>query len=87
MRDTLVVPSEEQAARLAVGHTRRGRPVPRFEIPALEGAGALRSTATDMLRFLRANLDPARTPSRPRSSASSSPATGWPGGCRWGSGG
>lgn len=62
MPDTLVVSSGEQAARMAVGHTRRGRPVPRFEIPALPGAGALRSTATDMLRFLEANLDPAPTP-------------------------
>jgi serine-type D-Ala-D-Ala carboxypeptidase/endopeptidase len=62
MVDTVVVPSVEQAARVAVGHTRRGRPVPRFEIPALPGAGALRSTATDMLRFLEANLDPAGTP-------------------------
>jgi serine-type D-Ala-D-Ala carboxypeptidase/endopeptidase len=62
MVDTLVSPSLEQAARLTVGHTRRGRPVPRFEIPALGGAGALRSTAADMLRFLRANLDPASTP-------------------------
>jgi serine-type D-Ala-D-Ala carboxypeptidase/endopeptidase len=26
------------------------------------GAGALRSTATDLLRFLEANLDPARSP-------------------------
>jgi CubicO group peptidase (beta-lactamase class C family) len=62
MPDTLVHPSEEQAARLAVGHTRRGRPVARFELPALAGAGALRSTASDMLRFLEANLDPAPTP-------------------------
>jgi D-alanyl-D-alanine-carboxypeptidase/D-alanyl-D-alanine-endopeptidase len=66
MVDTLVSPSLEQAAQLAMGHTRRGRPVPRFEIPALVGAGALRSTAADMLRFLRANLDPARTPLAPQ---------------------
>jgi serine-type D-Ala-D-Ala carboxypeptidase/endopeptidase len=62
MPDTVVEPSAEQAARLAVGHTRRGRPVPRFEVPALPGAGAMRSTAADMLRFLAANLDPAGTP-------------------------
>jgi HD-GYP domain-containing protein (c-di-GMP phosphodiesterase class II) len=62
MADTVVVPSTGQAARVAVGHTRRGRPVPRFEIPGLARAGALRSTATDMLRFLGANLDPASTP-------------------------
>ena len=62
MVDTLVSPSLEQAAQLALGHTRRGRPVPRFQLPALAGAGALRSTATDMLRFLAATLDPASTP-------------------------
>jgi CubicO group peptidase (beta-lactamase class C family) len=62
MPDTVIVPSAEQATRTAVGHTARGRPVPPFEIPALPGAGALRSTAVDMLRFLAANLDPARTP-------------------------
>jgi CubicO group peptidase (beta-lactamase class C family) len=62
MPDTVVVPSAEQAARVAVGHTRRGRPVPPFAVPALPGAGALRSTAADMLRFLEANLNPAGTP-------------------------
>ncbi len=62
MRDTVVAPTGEQIARLATGHTRRGRPAPPFEIPALVGAGALHSTATDMLCLLRANLDPARTP-------------------------
>jgi CubicO group peptidase (beta-lactamase class C family) len=62
MPDTVVVPSAEQAVRMAVGHTSRGRPVPPFEVPALPGAGALRSTAADMLRFLEANLDPASTP-------------------------
>jgi serine-type D-Ala-D-Ala carboxypeptidase/endopeptidase len=62
MGDLFVNPSDEQAARLAVGHSGRGRPVARFELPALAGAGALRSTARDMLRFLAANLDPAATP-------------------------
>jgi D-alanyl-D-alanine-carboxypeptidase/D-alanyl-D-alanine-endopeptidase len=62
MRDTMVTPTSEQAARLATGHTRRGRPVPPLRLPALAGAGALRSTATDMLWLLRANLDPASTP-------------------------
>jgi CubicO group peptidase (beta-lactamase class C family) len=65
MPDTFVVPSAEQATRMAVGHTRRGRPVPPFEVPALPGAGALRSTAVDMLRFLEASLDPSRTPLAP----------------------
>jgi CubicO group peptidase (beta-lactamase class C family) len=62
MRDTMITPTGEQTARLATGHTRRGRPAAPFQLPALVGAGALRSTATDMLRLLRANLDPAHTP-------------------------
>ena len=36
--------------------------MPPLRFPALAGAGALRSTATDLLRFLEANLDPARSP-------------------------
>jgi CubicO group peptidase (beta-lactamase class C family) len=62
MPDTVITPTGEQAARLAMGHTRRGRPAPPFEIPALVGAGGLRSTVTDMLCLLGANLDPAHSP-------------------------
>jgi CubicO group peptidase (beta-lactamase class C family) len=62
MPDTVVTPTGEQTERLATGHTRRGRPAPPLELPALAGAGALHSTATDLLCFLRANLDPASTP-------------------------
>ena len=62
MRDTVVAPSGEQAAWLATGHTRRGRPALPLRLPALAGAGALRSTAADMVCLLGANLDPARSP-------------------------
>jgi CubicO group peptidase (beta-lactamase class C family) len=62
MPDTVVAPTGEQTARLATGYTRRRRPAPPLQLPALVGAGALRSTATDLLGFLAANLDPARTP-------------------------
>jgi CubicO group peptidase (beta-lactamase class C family) len=62
MPDTVVTLTGEQTARLATGYTRRGRPTPPLELPALVSAGALRSTATDLLGFLEANLDPARTP-------------------------
>jgi CubicO group peptidase (beta-lactamase class C family) len=62
LRDTMVTPTGEQTARLASGYTRRARPAPPLKIPALLGAGALRSTAADLLCFLRANLDPAHTP-------------------------
>jgi CubicO group peptidase (beta-lactamase class C family) len=66
MPDTVVTLTGEQTARLATGHTRRGRPAAPFQLPALVGAGALRSTATDMLCLLRANLDPAQTPLAPQ---------------------
>jgi CubicO group peptidase (beta-lactamase class C family) len=36
------------------GHDRRGRPVPAWEFPVLTGAGALWSTAGDVIGFLRA---------------------------------
>jgi CubicO group peptidase (beta-lactamase class C family) len=61
MPDTVVTLNSEQAARLATGYTRRGRPAPPLQLPALAGAGALRSTAADMVRLLRANLDPGST--------------------------
>jgi CubicO group peptidase (beta-lactamase class C family) len=43
---------------LAKGHDAQGRPASNWDVPALAGAGALRSTMNDMLRFARANLDP-----------------------------
>jgi CubicO group peptidase (beta-lactamase class C family) len=39
--------------RLAAGHTRLGRPTSHWHVDALAGAGALRSTVTDLLTFLR----------------------------------
>jgi CubicO group peptidase (beta-lactamase class C family) len=48
--------SEEQEKRLVPGHTSNGKPAPRVELQALAGAGALRSTAHDMVRFLSAQL-------------------------------
>lgn len=43
------------------GHLRR-RPRPPWTIPGLPAAGALRSTARDMLRYLQAHTDPWATP-------------------------
>lgn len=56
LRDTVITLDADQQARLAVGHTRRGRPVAPWHFDALAGGGALRSTATDLLTFLRAQL-------------------------------
>jgi len=56
LADTTFRPSEEQEKRLLPGHSARGVPVPGWTFPALPGAGALRSTVPDLLRFLDANL-------------------------------
>ena len=47
---------------LALGHNAGGNVVSNWDAPTLAGAGALRSTARDMLAFLDANLHPERGP-------------------------
>jgi D-alanyl-D-alanine-carboxypeptidase/D-alanyl-D-alanine-endopeptidase len=54
--------TDEQLARLAPGHRGRGRPAPAWPLDGLPGAGALRSTAEDLLRYLDAWLEPDSTP-------------------------
>lgn len=63
MHDTAIRLSEEQQKRMAPGHA-DGKPVRHWDFQVLAGAGALHSTVADMLRFLRANIDPASTPLR-----------------------
>ena len=46
----------------AEGHAFRRRPAPNWHLDGLAGAGALRSTASDLLRYLRAQLRPDQTP-------------------------
>ena len=60
LRDTGVLAdgSEERAAS---GHTRRGRPTGDWNMGALAGAGALRSSTRDLLIFLGAHLAPETT--------------------------
>jgi CubicO group peptidase (beta-lactamase class C family) len=62
LRDTVVVPGAHQEERLARGHGRRNRPIEPWYLLGLAGAGALRSTADDLLGYLRAQLRPDSTP-------------------------
>ena len=48
--------AECSTARLAIGHDSSLRRVENWDLPTLAGAGALRSTAHDLLNFLAANL-------------------------------
>jgi D-alanyl-D-alanine-carboxypeptidase/D-alanyl-D-alanine-endopeptidase len=54
MRDTAIALSPTQHARLAQGYQPNGQPAPENAPgwPALDGAGALRSTLNDMMRYL-----------------------------------
>lgn len=63
MNDTRVSLSPEMNARLAIGHGPTLSVVANWDIPAaFAGAGALRSTANDILTFLAANLGYTKTP-------------------------
>jgi D-alanyl-D-alanine-carboxypeptidase/D-alanyl-D-alanine-endopeptidase len=62
LTDTRISVPAAARERFAQGHSRRGRAVPHWDIAALAGAGALRSTVADLLAFLRLQLgdaDPA----------------------------
>jgi CubicO group peptidase (beta-lactamase class C family) len=45
---------------LALGHDDQGNVAPNWDLPTFAGAGAIRSTTEDMLRFAAANLHPER---------------------------
>lgn len=57
MGDTVVSVDAARAQRSARGHDRRRRPTPPWHLADLAGAGGLRSTATDLVAFVRAQLD------------------------------
>ncbi|MCP3166761.1 serine hydrolase domain-containing protein [Myxococcus qinghaiensis] len=79
LSDTSARVTDELAPRLLAGHTARGRPVPAWTFPALPGAGALHSTAPDLLRFLDASLGRAeQSLSRPLKSTWSPRTEGGP---------
>ena len=57
MNDTRIELTPAMKSRMAQGFSSVGEPVKAWDLPTLAGAGALRSTAADMLRFLAASLD------------------------------
>ncbi len=69
MTSTAITLSPEMKARLAVGHDAQLKPVPNWDIPTLAGAGALRSSANDLLTFLAANLGSIKSPLAPAMSS------------------
>lgn len=57
MQDTRIHLIPDQITRFATGHDQRNRAVPYWDLPTLTGAGSLRSSGNDLLKFLAANLD------------------------------
>jgi serine-type D-Ala-D-Ala carboxypeptidase/endopeptidase len=69
MKDTRITLAPEREARLAVGHNQALESVGNWDLPTLAGAGALRSTANDLLTFLAANLGYVKSPLGPAMAA------------------
>jgi CubicO group peptidase (beta-lactamase class C family) len=62
MRETFVDAPAALRARVSAGHDAEVDTVPAWHLDALAGAGALRSTASDMLTYLSALLDTTQGP-------------------------
>ena len=58
LTDTSVALSPAQLKRFLPGHDGDHKPAHAWDLDALAGAGAIRSTAGDMLKYLEANLHP-----------------------------
>jgi len=69
MESTAITLSPEMKARLALGHNDKLVTVPNWHLPALAGAGALRSSVNDLLIFLAANLGYVESPLAPAMAA------------------
>lgn len=62
MNETAIALSKAQAARFSAGHTADLKSTPHWDFLSLAGAGALRSTADDLLKLLAAELGYVDTP-------------------------
>lgn len=65
MKSTAIQLPEALRRRLAPGHDAERKRVANWDLPTLAGAGALRSTANDLLNFLAANLHESTSPLSP----------------------
>ncbi|MEP6491342.1 MAG: serine hydrolase [bacterium] len=62
MTHTAITLTPWMKERLALGHDESGKVVSNWDLPTFAGAGAIRSTTSDMLLFAAANLHPERGP-------------------------
>ena len=69
MKSTSITLSADLKSRFAVGHDQALATASYWDLPTLAGAGALRSTANDLLAFLAANLGYTKSPLAPAMAA------------------
>jgi D-alanyl-D-alanine-carboxypeptidase/D-alanyl-D-alanine-endopeptidase len=62
MNDTAITLSDDLRKRLAQGHGPDGKPAQNWDLNVVQGAGGLRSSARDMLKFLAAAIGLCQTP-------------------------
>jgi CubicO group peptidase (beta-lactamase class C family) len=62
MNDTAITLNESQEARLATGHDVAAISTSNWDLPTFAGAGALRSTASDMAIYLAVNMGVVESP-------------------------
>ena len=65
MPDTGITLSSSMEKRMSTGHNPMLAPMPNWDLPTLAGAGALRSSANDLLTFLEAFLGYKESPLAP----------------------
>ncbi|OZV68676.1 serine hydrolase [Winogradskyella aurantia] len=58
MEDTKIELTDSMRERLALPHNNEVKETKNWDIPVLGGAGALRSTTRDMVKFVKANITP-----------------------------
>jgi len=62
MKDTFITFNDEQMDRYVKAYDKKGKLVPPIELPAINGAGAIKSTMDDMLTFLEYQIGLKETP-------------------------
>ena len=77
--DHAYVARRPDGVRAAGGHAPNGLPVPAWTLPPqLAGAGGVRATLDDMVRYVQGNLDPAGLPLQPAIELAQRPLGGEP---------
>lgn len=64
MEDTFITGNEQHHARYIHAYNKKGERIPPILLPAIEGAGALRSTVGDMLLYLQHQMGMTENPLR-----------------------